>query len=169
MMKQQMENEHIAMDVHAESFHQPQNPDIDYIYDKAGAKAEQMSKQPPAKTRFTPKDVRVAAANGNIELIKQYLEWKPEYKDRRDKKGWNPLHFAVSRGHEKVVDLLLRAGVDAESVTNDGVPVIDMAVDKWGADHVVTQLVMSARHRLKHPVEDAHAEEASQDAFRGEL
>jgi ankyrin repeat protein len=63
----------------------------------------------------------------------------------KDKQGWQPIHEAARAGHLNVVEFLVEKGVDIHSRTNDGegdTP-LEIAVEKWGSDHPVSQYLSS--------------------------
>lgn len=61
--------------------------------------------------------LHIAAQYGKLEAVAEYLDfWKSllGYDDLNapDKRGWRPLHYAISGGNDEVIDLLIKAGAD---------------------------------------------------------
>lgn len=55
--------------------------------------------------------MREAAALGNIPAVKYYLR-ATDVNDQNKVNGWTALHWAASRGHKDIVELLLEYGSD---------------------------------------------------------
>jgi ankyrin repeat protein len=66
------------------------------------------------------KEIIKAAKSGDLEKVKGLLETDPALVHARDKDGSTPLHCAAWKGHQQVVELLLKAGADVNAQnTND--------------------------------------------------
>jgi ankyrin repeat protein len=69
------------------------------------------------------KEIIKAAKSGDAERIKALLANDKSLIDARDKDGSTPLHCAVWKGQQRVVELLLAAGADANAQNEN---------DHWG-------------------------------------
>jgi ankyrin repeat protein len=108
------------------------------------------SRRSLARAHFSPRDLRVAASNGDLALVNSYILSKPEYLDRKDKSGWSALHMAVKGGHVPVVVYLLEAGAEFNAATNDNKLALSIAVERWGDDHAIPNLLRTAGAKLPH-------------------
>ena len=98
---------------------------------------------------FSANDVRLAAAAGDVALLKRYLYLMPEYGSVPDENGWQAIHEATKAAELECVEVLLREGkVDANARTglvSDGVTPLWMAYNKLGLDdsHELVRLLKS--------------------------
>ena len=60
-----------------------------------------------------------AAKSGDVATIKTLLKSDPSLIDARDTDGSTPLHCATWKGHEKVAELLLKAGANVNAVNEN--------------------------------------------------
>ena len=83
--------------------------------------ATTQSPQPP--TAEAP-DILIheAAANGNIEAVKQHIA------AGADGIGRTPLHCAAYKGHKEIVELLIAEGTDVNANSDDGKTPLDRAI-----------------------------------------
>ena len=91
-----------------------------------------------AKKYFAPKDLRTAATNGDLGLLRSYVAQKPEYIHRTDKNGWGPLHMAIRHSQSHIVEYLVESGADYNSQTKDGLLPLGIALDELGESHPIT-------------------------------
>jgi len=84
---------------------------------------------------FSPKDVRIVAEAGEIDVLKAYLEVKPEWANRQDTNGWSALHMAARNGDINVIEILLKAGADTSLPTIDGKNAKEIAIIYLGEKH----------------------------------
>ena len=72
-----------------------------------------------------------AAADGNIEVVKQHLDAGTDV-DAKDGFGLGrtPLHFAAREGHKKIVELLIDKGADMNAKDDVGDTPVDWADNK---------------------------------------
>jgi hypothetical protein len=103
-----------------------------------------------SESKFSPKDLRAAAGEGNQKQLITYLMAKPEYIDRKDRNGWTALHMAVKYGQTTSVQFLVKYKADVNALTNDGVAPLDMAVERFGENHRISQML---RHGGAKPAE----------------
>ncbi|HXW86590.1 MAG TPA: ankyrin repeat domain-containing protein [Candidatus Bathyarchaeia archaeon] len=61
--------------------------------------------------------IHVAAFTGNKEIV-HYLAQKAGHARARDKKGWEPLHYAAVGNHAEIIKCLCEHGVDVNTCTN---------------------------------------------------
>ena len=61
-----------------------------------------------------PSGIHKAAANGNIEAVKQYLDGGADV-NAKDGGGWTPLHHAAEAGHKEIAELLIANGADVNA------------------------------------------------------
>lgn len=97
-----------------------------------------------AKKRFSPRDLRLAAANGDYDSVLEYIEMKPEYIDRVDKNGWGPIHNAVRSGDMSMIKLLVDNGCNVGIATNEGSSALAMAIERFGEEHAISRLLKEA-------------------------
>ena len=72
--------------------------------------AEAVEPEPP--TGKAPNiSIQDAAAEGNIEAVKQHLASGADV-TAKDSSGWTPLHKAASSGHKEIAELLITLGAD---------------------------------------------------------
>ena len=69
------------------------------------------------------KEIIKAAKSGDAERVSALLTYDQSLVEARDKDGSTPLHCAVWKGHQQVVDLLLKAGADVNAQNEN---------DHWG-------------------------------------
>ncbi|GAX11400.1 hypothetical protein FisN_22Lh073 [Fistulifera solaris] len=90
---------------------------------------------------FSGKEIRKAAAGGDLRALSAMVEMKPEFIDAQDSNGWSALHLAARSGHEDIVLYLLDHGCNAVVETSNGRTALDIAYGKHGADHPVSKLL----------------------------
>ena len=78
------------------------------------------AKEPPPRPRRPVPTVSIsiheAAAQGNIEIVRQHLAVQPEgYINNRTPSDWTPLHFAYAQGRAEMIRFLLDNGADYEA------------------------------------------------------
>lgn len=61
----------------------------------------------------------IAAAHGQVEIIKYLLKEGADVNERTSKQN-TPMIFAASRGHQAAVELLLQKGADPKLANRDG-------------------------------------------------
>mmetsp|Transcript_43931 Transcript_43931/g.51462 ORF Transcript_43931/g.51462 Transcript_43931/m.51462 type:complete len:212 (-) Transcript_43931:430-1065(-) len=61
-----------------------------------------------------------AAANSDLETLKEIVADNPGIIQIRDENGWQPIHEAARSGLVSIVDFLVSKGADVNSRTNDG-------------------------------------------------
>jgi len=110
--------------------------DPTYAFQREGVASQQIS----------PRDFRVAAASNEYETVQRYLTLVPEHLNRQDKYGWTALHFATRSGHARMVQLLLSSSYDCDVTieSKDGQTAFDVANEKFGMDHPVTQVFLES-------------------------
>lgn len=99
------------------------------------------------KKWFSVKDVRDAVTKGDTELLAGYLAVKPEWADTQDKRHWTGLHVAARTGSKDLIQTLLDAGCDESLQTVDGETALDIALDTFGSDHIVVEILQESRER----------------------
>ncbi len=72
--------------------------------------------QPPELPTAKPPDIsiREAVKTGNIEAVKQHLNAGADV-NAKGKYGRTPLHYAASRGLNKIIELLIARGADVNT------------------------------------------------------
>ncbi|CAG0882241.1 unnamed protein product [Darwinula stevensoni] len=68
-----------------------------------------------------------AACMGDIRGIEVLLSKGAKVNAKHSINGWSPLHWAVHRGHEDIVTLLLTHGADKDAVNVKGERALDLA------------------------------------------
>ncbi|HEY1608950.1 MAG TPA: ankyrin repeat domain-containing protein [Paraburkholderia sp.] len=111
-----------------------------------------------AEDRAGENAMMMAALNDDIELVKLLISKDAEV----NKKGWTPLHYAATNGHDDVVQLLLdnSAYVDAGSpngttplmmaARGNHLPTVKILLDNGADPTVKNQLGLTALDFAKH-------------------
>ncbi|KAJ1822877.1 hypothetical protein LPJ56_000506 [Coemansia sp. RSA 2599] len=69
------------------------------------------------------------AALGNLKVVISYLRSGVDINSRNRMNGWTALHWACTRGHQRVVETLIRAGADVYITNSKGEWPIDVCKD----------------------------------------
>ena len=77
-----------------------------------GCGKSQSTEPPTAKAPDI--SIHDAAAVGNIEAVKQYLDGGADV-NAKDGDGFTPLVFAVDKGHKEIVEILIAKGADVNA------------------------------------------------------
>uniref|UniRef100_A0ABD2X4J4 Uncharacterized protein n=1 Tax=Trichogramma kaykai TaxID=54128 RepID=A0ABD2X4J4_9HYME len=72
--------------------------------------------------------------NLNVKLVKMLFKYKPVKVDAQDDQGYTPMHYAVNRCHQSVVELLLRNGSDPNSPNLEGSTPLHVICDNRSDD-----------------------------------
>jgi len=72
-----------------------------------------------AKTPNPEKEIFRAAKAGKAQTVRDLLKLDPSLISANDADGSTPLHCACWKGHEAVVDLLLKSGADVNAENNN--------------------------------------------------
>ena len=75
--------------------------------------AEAAKPEPPT-AKAPDISIHEAAAEGNIEVVKQHLAAGTDV-DFRNQQGFTPLHVAAQKGHNKVAELLIAKGANVNT------------------------------------------------------
>ena len=59
-------------------------------------------------------EIWTAAKEGNAQAVKQHISYGTDI-NSRNLKSWTPLHYASSRGHSEIVNILLENGAYVNS------------------------------------------------------
>ena len=110
-------------------------------------------------SRFSPRDVRVAASTGKHELVEQYLDQQPDVIDKKDKHGWSAIHLAARGGRTKTLEILIQHGAKLSDVTKDGFSPLQIAMDRLGKDHEATRVIVEALGMSTRQPETHHQHE----------
>ena len=89
-----------------------------------------------AKSPNPEKEIIRAAKSGKAEIVKELLEMDSSLISARDSDGSTPLHCACWKGHEAVVELLLKSGADVNA-ENDN--------EHWGTTRYTPQRTLTKR------------------------
>ena len=95
---------------------------------------------------FAPSEIRRAAQEGDVELLEELLEIKPEWIDVGDVNGWTALHLAARAGYTDVVRFLLKAGSNSCLQTASGHDALEIAEDELDEHPVVDLLEEALAH-----------------------
>jgi ankyrin repeat protein len=74
-------------------------------------------------------EIHSAAKNGDLQKVKSLLKTNPELINAKDKKGFTPLHSAVSKGHKLIVTYLIEQGADINDKNKNGLTPLFQALD----------------------------------------
>lgn len=74
-------------------------------------------------------EIHTAAKNGNLDKVRELISSNPQLLNEKDNKGNTPLHSAVSKGRNDVIDYLLNKGANPEIKNNNGLTPIFQALD----------------------------------------
>jgi hypothetical protein len=103
---------------------------------------------------FSGKEIRRAAAGGDLRALSAMVEIKPEFIDAQDSNGWSALHLSARSGHEDIVLYLLEHGCNVALETSNGRTALDIAYGKYGEDHPISKLLEEVfESRSTHPRE----------------
>ena len=80
-----------------------------------------------------------AAERGNIKAVKQQLAAGADVDAKGGWLGGTPLHYAVSKGHKKIVELLIAKGADVHEKAKDGTTPLHSATTKEIAELLITE------------------------------
>ena len=80
----------------------------------------------PATAKAPDISIHDAAALGNIEAVKQFLDSGADV-NAKDDKGGTPLHVAAWEGHTEVAELFIAKGADMNAKMEDGDTPLDLA------------------------------------------
>merc|ERR1719221_153682 len=89
-----------------------------------------------------------AAHTGNVEILQHIID-NPQHRTdmihEHDYNGWLPIHEAARNGHEEIIAVLVRHGVDVDERTNfgDGQSVLNIAYDYHEEDSSIIQFLLS--------------------------
>jgi len=61
-----------------------------------------------------------AAQLGDVQALKDIIEKKNDYLNKKDINGWTPLHEGARGGHEEVIQFLVEKGANINEVTDSG-------------------------------------------------
>jgi hypothetical protein len=87
--------------------------------------AEAATPEPP--TAEAPAiSIHEAAANGNIEAVKQHIAAGTDV-NVKNEFGWTPLHYAALKGQKEIAELLIAKGADVNAVGDLGRTPLDLA------------------------------------------
>ena len=76
-----------------------------------GADPDRGIKPKPPTAKAPAISIHEAAANGNIEAVKQHIAAGTDV-NVKNEFGWTPLYYAALYGHKEVAELLIAAGAD---------------------------------------------------------
>jgi cytohesin len=82
--------------------------------------ADPGSNQPSTQPAAKGNEIFEAARNGDFEKVKSLLKDNADLVFSRDDSGDTPLHWAVSKGHKEVAELLLANKADVNAKNNVG-------------------------------------------------
>ena len=72
--------------------------------------------------------IHEAAADGNIEAVKQHLAAGADVNAKEVGDKWTPLHNAAWGGHKEIAELLIAAGADVNAKDDSGWTPLDRAI-----------------------------------------
>lgn len=78
--------------------------------------------------------LHAAAAAGNVEAVKKFIDEEQSINVKHPRDGYTPLHEAVRKGHADVVQVLLGAGADLFLRDKNQATALDVALEKGHAE-----------------------------------
>lgn len=100
---------------------------------------------PEELEQYNVKDLNVAAATGDDILVAQYIVARPDLLSASDENGWFAIHEAVRFKRERIIQLLINAGVDINARTghdHQGWSPLGLSLRMLGEENEVTQLLL---------------------------
>jgi ankyrin repeat protein len=88
------------------------------------------------------------AIKQDYALLSKILEVDPESSNAKDINGWTPLHEAVLRSSEAIIELLIESGADVNAVTVYGDTALNLAKQYKGESHPTFELLKSLGGKL---------------------
>jgi ankyrin repeat protein len=105
--------------------------------------SQQSTPAPEAKPAATAKAPKIsiwrAAADGNIEVVKQHLSAGTNV-DEKNLNDMTPLHHALEGGHKEIAELLIEKGVDVNAKDSYGMTPLYYAAT-WGYKEIAELLI----------------------------
>ncbi|CAB9496503.1 Ankyrin Repeat [Seminavis robusta] len=83
------------------------------------------------------------ATKEDYGLLNKILDADPSLANAKDVNGWTPLHEAVIKSSEAIVELLIESGADVNAVTNGGDTALSLATAYKGQDHSLVSFLRS--------------------------
>lgn len=84
-------------------------------------------------------EIHDAARKGDLAKVKELLEKDPKLVNAKDERESTPLHFAASRGHKEIVELLVAKGADVNAKNDMGYSPLDWAME-YGKTEIIQLL-----------------------------
>ena len=103
---------------------QPSPPPVEAKPAELVAEAAQSE---PTTAKASDISIHEAAALGNIEAVKQFLDSGTDVNAKFDEDGSTPLHLAAWKGHFDAAELLIAADADVNAKMDDGDTPLDLA------------------------------------------
>ena len=107
----------------------------------SGSTPDESDEAPFRGKPFAPRDVRRAAASGDVHSLKDYIEQRPSWMNRKDKNDWAALHLAIKGGHQESVEALVAAGAEVNGRTSQGQTPLAVAVERTGDQSPISVLL----------------------------
>ena len=89
------------------------------------------------------------AIKQDYALLMKILDLDPALANTKDDNGWTPLHEAVLRNSEAIIELLIESGADVNAVTNFGETALNLAKQYKGENHSTFHLLQSHGGKLR--------------------
>lgn len=97
--------------------------------------------------RYHMTPLMYACRNGSAKIVDVLLLHKPDV-NKQDQRGWTALGWAASRGHGRVVRMLLDKNANPKQYTNDGQSAEDLAYD--GGFTIIADILHTAANPTRH-------------------
>ena len=92
-----------------------------------------------------------AVADGDLEALRQVLDYQPTTLGTHDAGGYSALHLAARSGQVKAVELLLGRGADPRDRSTDGANLEPLNLAAWAGETTVAHLLLDRGAEVDWP------------------
>mmetsp|Transcript_4127 Transcript_4127/g.4833 ORF Transcript_4127/g.4833 Transcript_4127/m.4833 type:complete len:153 (-) Transcript_4127:714-1172(-) len=84
------------------------------------------------------RNIWIAASDGNISEVQQFLEANPNLLNAGDENGYTPMHAAASYNHQELIQMLLSAGASLDVRDTDGDTLLHHCDEPRSAEYLLS-------------------------------